>query len=304
MKPQDTLTRTARSVLPWSARIWPLWRPLWDNRDCRGRHFFAGFVTFLTLVLLSPYLVTNRLAADGKHASTPTAIELSERESLTVTQQDARTTWDPKTVFRDSRGRFFDYQIPFIGWTILIYYTIFAYYFVGPFSAPRTDRGRLELLLMTQALVATCWVAFAVFLIAPAEIDLRWQVEQSGGLAGWTSVFYNRFYWLDRPFNAWPSLHVAQSFIIAIGITRWWRAKKRHLAVATLWVAWLALAISILTTKQHFIWDLVTGTALGVVSWRLLLAPAFRAIDTLSDSELYRVAPFLPVSQAPDVLQN
>ena len=296
-----------KSVLPWSSRVWRLWAPLWENRNRRGPHFFSGFVTLLTLVLLSPYLIANRLAADGEHASSPPVSVVDARDSLQQSQQDARTVWDPKSVFVDSEGRFLDYQVPFIGWTILIYYTIFVYYFLGPFSAPRTDRGRLELLLMTQSLIATCWVAFMIFIICPAEIDLRWQVEESDVFSGWAGVFYNQFYWLDRPFNSWPSLHVAQSFIIAVGVTRWWRAKGRRVAVILLWLAWTGLALSILTTKQHFIWDLITGTALGVVSWRLILTPAFRAIDSLTDSQLRIIAPFVATEitrPAKDSLQN
>ncbi len=302
----DTSTDLA-SRLPWSSRVWRLWNPLWVNRNKRGRHFFAGFVTLLTLVLLSPYLIANRLAADGEHASTPTAAVIESRQSLTESQQDDRTMWDPKSLFVDSAGRFVDYQVPFIGWTILIYYTIFAYYLLGPFSAPRNDRGRLELLLMTQALIATCWVAFVIFIICPAEIDLRWQVEESDVFSSWAGVFYSQFYWLDRPLTSSPSLHVAQSFIIAVGVARRWRAKGRRFAVVGLWLAWIALAISIITTKQHFIWDLITGTALGIISWRLILAPAFRAIDSLSDEQLPLIAPFVgsgTVSSAQDALSS
>ena len=42
---------------------------------------------------------------------------------------------------------------------------------------------------------------------------------------------------------------------------------------ASLWVAWTGLAISILTTKQHFVFDLVTGIAAGLAAWWWMLKP-------------------------------
>ena len=39
------------------------------------------------------------------------------------------------------------------------------------------------------------------------------------------------------------------------------------------WIAWVLLSLSIITTKQHFIWDMVTGGLLGWALWKLYILP-------------------------------
>lgn len=53
-----------------------------------------------------------------------------------------------------------------------------------------------------------------------------------------------------------------------------------------LWPAWLGLSISVLTTKQHFIWDAITGTLLGLAIWLGIMRPAYRYLDSVTDEEL------------------
>jgi membrane-associated phospholipid phosphatase len=97
---------------------------------------------------------------------------------------------------------------------------------------------------------------------------------------------YEAFHSLDEPFNAWPCLHIAQSFIIAVALSRWWRQLKWNWAVCLLWPAWLGLFISVMTTKQHFIWDSITGTLLGVGVWLTIMRPGFRHLDSVADDDL------------------
>ncbi|MFP6901123.1 MAG: phosphatase PAP2 family protein [Opitutales bacterium] len=205
-------------------------------------------------LLLSPYLLTNWIAA----------------------ARDV-TTWDPKTLFVLADGTYLDHAIPFVDWSILIYCTIFAFYFVLPFSAPKNDTGRRELLISVQFIVLSSWLAYLVFLFFPAKVDLRWQVHEAQAAAGWTAKLYAGFHWLDRPFNAWPCLHVSQTFLAAIAISRWWKARGLGLRVITLWILWITLTVSTLTTKQHFLWDALSGLGLGLATWwfgfRLALRP-------------------------------
>ena len=85
---------------------------------------------------------------------------------------------------------------------------------------------------------------------------------------------FKAFHALDKPFNAWPCLHIAQSFIIATGVARWWMQWKWSWAVAALaGLGWTV--VSVLTTKQHFIWDTIMGTLLGVGVWFFVMRPAF-----------------------------
>jgi hypothetical protein len=46
-----------------------------------------------------------------------------------------------------------------------------------------------------------------------------------------------------------------------------------------LWILWTALAFSTLTTKQHFLWDALTGFALGLAGWWFGLRSALRHLS-------------------------
>ncbi len=70
---------------------------------------------------------------------------------------------------------------------------------------------------------------------------------------------------LDPPFNTWPSLHVAFSGLVTLVVARW---LERRRSVVLLWVCWAAISISTLTVKQHFIWDVITGTLLALAYWQ------------------------------------
>jgi hypothetical protein len=268
---------------PFGARFWRLWKPVWKLRTKANGFLYPFVLMFAVLVFISPYMVFNRLASWADH--TPLSSEtVAQRDTLKVSQQDERTAWDPKSLFKDSECRFLDYQIPVVDWSIWFYLSLFAYYF-GFYAARKDERGRAESLVMAQGWVLSSWIAFPFFFFLPADIDLRWQLnlEQMTPLY---QFLFKSFHALDRPFNAWPCLHIAQSFIIAAGVARWWMQRKWTWAVWLLWPAWLGLSISVLTTKQHFIWDAIMGTLLAVGVWFFVMRPGFRHLDATSDEAL------------------
>ncbi|MBT6788684.1 MAG: hypothetical protein HOA45_03380, partial [Verrucomicrobia bacterium] len=109
-----------RSNIPFGARFWRLWRPVWQLRHKANGMLFPALLLFWVMLLISPYIVINRMAAWADH--TPISAEvIDQRDTLKVSQQDDRTVWDPKSFFRDSEGRFLDYKIPAIDWTIWFY---------------------------------------------------------------------------------------------------------------------------------------------------------------------------------------
>ncbi len=239
----DRITRAgARAPLAWLERPWRLWQPMWRHAERLHGWFFH----------LSVLAVMHAISGGGY--------------ALIVRCCHARgvTVWDPAIGL--------DRAIPALGWTIVPYVT---YYLYGPFSmliTPRTPAGREQLLALYQGIVWMSLVAFAVFLLLPAEVTLvrdlpRKLVEGPGPIPA-------TFRWLhsvDRPWNAWPSLHAAISFLIALYAQR---LLASPLARAAMWLAWSLLILSILTTKQHFAFDLVTGLALGWAAWRLSVRAA------------------------------
>jgi membrane-associated phospholipid phosphatase len=179
-----------------------------------------------------------------------------------------RTVWDPSTRL--------DFLIPFVPWSVVAYMTVYFYFPLAYGALPRTDRGRYELLLLHQGLFLLAGASFAVFLASPCRIVVLEQLPPAlWSYQGMPAVLYGIVHGLDTPYNAWPSLHVSISLLIALHIN--WRMRTRALAIL-MWLAWLLLAISVLTTKQHFVFDVVTGALLAAVYWRWALRPGLEAV--------------------------
>lgn len=243
------------------ARPWRAWRAVWAHREALGGRL-VGLASVLALALINGggyLLVVNIALWRGTSA------------------------WDP--------AMWVDKAIPAIPWTIAVYLTLYAYFFAPLLCPPRGDRGRQQTLLCIQTLVCVSLVSFAAFLLLPAEIHVReTMVAVLPGEAGWIRNLYRVLYFMDEPWNSWPSLHVSQTIVLVFCVQYWsgdvrdrraWmpRGRARTLFLCGLWIAWAALAASILTTKQHFTFDMVTGSLLGVLAWVAYLRPALVAAD-------------------------
>jgi hypothetical protein len=175
------------------------------------------------------------------------------------------TVFDP-TQFFVVVGRTLDSRIPYLPWTVMIYKPLFgAFYWVIIFAYPKTKSGARELFMLYSGVIGVTVVACVVFLLCPVEMTLRVGDEYQDD-ATRMHAFNQILHGTDRPFNTWPCLHVAQTGLIALVAARWlgqW--------TVLLWIAWTGLAISTLTTKQHYIWDIVTGIPLALAWWHCKL---------------------------------
>ena len=89
------------------------------------------------------------------------------------------TVWDPEIAL--------DRDIPVINWMIIPYTALYLFYPATLVLSPRDDRGRMELLLAMQGLILITLFCVAIFLVLPAEIDLRWQLDE---------------HWIDEPLKS------------------------------------------------------------------------------------------------------
>ena len=130
-----------------------------------------------------------------------------------------------------------------------------------------------------------------VFVISPAEVYIRdVAIQEMVNRPGLLNEMYEIMWILDEPYNAWPSLHIAHSYFLARAITRWVQASysdttPRKLFLTILWVEFVLLSISILTTKQHYIWDLFTGLLAGVTAW-YVAEPFLNKVRDLADDKV------------------
>ena len=113
---------------------------------------------------------------------------------------------------------------------------------------------------------------FAIFIIFPVKVDLRSEVFETE-LGMWQS-WYDLLHSVDNPWNAWPSLHIVQSLLAVLVITRWHGYASKIWLVRILWISWFMLMISVMTTKQHFIWDVISGVCIALIAWKYWILPA------------------------------
>ena len=241
--------------LPKYLRPWPAWAVIWRHRMALEQRALPVVCVGLIVLLLGvPYLLINlTMDAIGWSAFDP-AISLDEK-------------------------------IPFIAWMIIPYSTLYLYYPLGAILAPRNDTGRREMMVLYQTILLVSWIIFLFFIFLPTEIHIREQIPSSTrtgeGVWGW--AYGGMLHNTDKPWNAWPSLHIIQSLLIVLTVDFWWRKKlllnpgfrnTRSIARTVMWAGWILLSVSILTTKQHFVWDLATGIVVALITWKLVLKPS------------------------------
>jgi len=148
-----------------------------------------------------------------------------------------------------------DDAIPFWPWTswcyLPVYATIFIMAILGIQSRDLFNRG-----LRAVALVMFLGALGHIFIAAeyPRPVLTPPYADLSATFMAWVQR-------VDRPGNVFPSLHVAQTSTLAFIL---YRDRPRLGRVAI--VLGAILALSTLTTKQHFIADVVAGYALVVVA--------------------------------------
>lgn len=167
-----------------------------------------------------------------------------------------------------------DTAIPLIPWTVWPYSTITWACLLAWLAVPsRRDAARLLF-----AVLAAASVCAAVFLIFPttyprAAHPIALLPDSPAVRELW------RLRLADSPTNCLPSLHVALAWTLAlVGTQPYTRAEwsRRSDAVPSwapvllrgLALTWAAVvALTTLTTKQHYVVDVPTGAAVGVFAW-------------------------------------
>jgi membrane-associated phospholipid phosphatase len=146
----------------------------------------------------------------------------------------------------------FDRAIPFWPWTVWLYLPLFVLFFhVAVFLIRRWEvyfRALASLFLVSAT-------AYVVFFFAPSTYP-RPVVPRDGSLTGELFAF---LHFLDPPNNTFPSLHVAMMLTIVLACIRDDPKRGKILLALAVWPA-----LSIVTTKQHYIVDLFGGAVLAV----------------------------------------
>lgn len=147
-------------------------------------------------------------------------------------------------------------HIPFLPWTIVPYLSSGAFFW-GTFSLLKNDY-QLEIFLKRVLFMTVA--AGIIFIAAPLKYAYaRPEIE---------NPLFRGLFWLlegvDDPYNQSPSLHVAFAFAFW---TVFRELKSRWRPVIAVWLAMVAL--STLTTYQHHLIDVFTGSILAHVTFLL-----------------------------------
>lgn len=147
----------------------------------------------------------------------------------------------------------------------LVYGALYAFLIVLPVFVIQQE----ELIRRTVWAYLSVWtVAYICFILYPTAAP-RPDTVAGTGFAAWGLRF---LYDADPPYNCFPSLHVAHSFVSGLAC---WRV---HRTLGLIAISFAALvAISTLFTKQHYVADLLAGILLAFAAYAVFLRGYSRA---------------------------
>ena len=173
-----------------------------------------------------------------------------------------------------------DRRVPLQPAWALVYGTLYLFLILLPVFVVRQE----EHIRRTVLAYLTVWLAaYACFLLYPTMAPRPAKVVGEGFIV-WGLRF---LYQSDPPYNCFPSLHVAHSFVSALTC---WRVHRGLGIAATLSAALVGL--STLFTKQHYILDVLAGMLLAFAAYVVFLRTYARAEVPELDR---RAAPLLAV---------
>lgn len=147
----------------------------------------------------------------------------------------------------------------------LVYGALYAFLIVLPFFVIQQP----ELIRRTVWAYLSVWsVAYICFLLYPT-VAPRPNTVMGEGFGAWG---LKSLYGADPPYNCFPSLHVAHSFVSALACYR----MHRTLGLVAISSATL-VGISTLFTKQHYVADVIGGILLALVAYAVFLRGHSRA---------------------------
>jgi membrane-associated phospholipid phosphatase len=144
-------------------------------------------------------------------------------------------------------------RIPLVPESVWVYLSYFPLLLVSGLRIARQPWiGRAA---GAAALVIT--LSGIIFLVHPTTIT---RLPFGGG--GFSGSVLRWVRSIDPPNNCFPSLHVG---LAACGFLAWRKAEPRHGVIPLLWAGLIAL--STLTTKQHYVLDVLGGLLVAAIAW-------------------------------------
>ncbi len=155
-----------------------------------------------------------------------------------------------------------DREVPFLVWTVWLYLPFYA----GIFALAITGLRRIDLFhRAVKGFLLTVLIGALGHLLIAAEYPRPPVPLPARGLS---EAFLAWVQAVDPPGNVFPSLHVAHTTALALVLRR----DRRRMGALALVMA-LLLALSTMTTKQHFVVDVLSGWLIAFLVSRWILRP-------------------------------
>lgn len=147
-----------------------------------------------------------------------------------------------------------DRKIPFVPWTIVIYFGCYFFGIVNYILAGRQKKSLVYRFCYAEMFAKL--ICFAFYLLLPTT-NIRPEITGNG-------IWEQMVVWLyqiDMPSNLFPSIHCLVSWFCFIGvrgrndISKWYQCFSFLMAVAVF--------VSTLTTKQHVLVDVIGGVGIA-----------------------------------------
>ena len=130
-------------------------------------------------------------------------------------------------------------------------------YYLGFFSVIPTVVSLRQYAILASSYVLLLAGQLLIFLRYPVETPEEWRVRSASGPSEALLMLVQRF---DRRSTCFPSFHMSAATLTAC-----------HLSASSMQVAPLAIGYAIavgfsaLFTKQHCVWDVIAGVAMGIL---------------------------------------
>jgi membrane-associated phospholipid phosphatase len=151
--------------------------------------------------------------------------------------------------------------IPFVEWTIIPYLSIVLFFIASFFIGRQRGDYRTELRNHVVRLTMVLVISLLCFALMP----LRYMFERPA-TTGLTGLLFEALHAFDMPYNRAPSLHISVLVILWVRfagcVFGWLRG------ALALW--FVLIGVSVLTTYQHHVIDVVGGIFAGYFCLRLL----------------------------------
>jgi len=158
--------------------------------------------------------------------------------------------WDFKTIIDDFIPLWTPFVVIYLSYFLLLAVTCF--YFIHNKLISELKVGLLGITISTVA-------AYVTYLFFQSEVVRP--IIENRNIFDFLYLKLNDFV---KPYNAFPSLHVAISAICALG---YWRAKSRLFQPMLFWI--ILIIFSTVLTKQHYFLDVAAGIVLAIFSFNI-----------------------------------